>query len=249
MRIGLISDVHGNTVALDVVLNDASQHDLDLIVCLGDIAANGPDPEGAVERIAALDCPVVMGNTDADLVNPPPWWHDPATIGAPETIQRVIEISLWCANRLTGSHTAFLAGLPATVDVGLVGASRLLAFHGSPRAADDIITADTLPGELDEMLAGTDQSVLAGGHTHVPMVRRYNTQTIVNPGSVGRPFATYGYAGEVTVLSHAAYGVVAITETELSIDLRQVPVDRDRLSRQVETSGMPHGTWWLDLQC
>ena len=104
MRVGLISDIHGNTVALDAVLDDISQCDVDLVVCLGDIAANGPDPAGAVDRIAEFGCPVVMGNTDADMVRVPDWWHDPGPVGVPEATQRVVEISLWRASQLSERH-------------------------------------------------------------------------------------------------------------------------------------------------
>ena len=232
--VGLISDVHGNTVALGAVLDDISQRKVDRVICLGDIAANGPDPIGAVEHIAELDCPVAMGNTDIDMVNVPDWWHDPAGVGAPETASRVIAINAWCASQLSPDHREFLAGLPATVEVDLGGAGRLLGFHGSPQSATDIITATTPPEELDEMLAGADHSVLAGGHTHVPMVRRHRSQTIINPGSVGLPFATYGYAGDVAVLNHAAYALVTVNGAELSIELCQVPVDQGRLSHQVD---------------
>ncbi|GBD84858.1 phosphodiesterase [bacterium BMS3Abin02] len=248
MRVGLVSDVHGNTVALDAVLDEIARRGVDVIVCLGDLAANGPDPAGSVERIAALACPVVMGNTDADMVNMPDWWHDPNAVGAPEPARRIAEISLWCSERLTDEHRRFLAGLPKTIEVDLGAAGRLLGFHGSPRSATDVITATTPSDELDEMLTGADQAVLAGGHTHVSMVRRHHTQTIINPGSVGLPFVAYGHAGQVAVLDHAAYALVTADELEVGIELRQVPVDREQLSRQVEASGMPHSAWWVALR-
>lgn len=248
MRVGLISDVHGNTVALDAVLNDISQRGVDLIGCLGDVAANGPDPAGAVDRIIELACPVVIGNTDADMVSVPDWWHDPAAVGARDAAKRVIDISHWCASQLSDTHTKFLAGLPKTVEIDLGDGALLLAFHGSPKSAIDIITATTPPDELDRMLAHSEGSVLAGGHTHVPMVRRHRTKTIINPGSVGLPFAAYGYAGDAPVLDHAAYALITTNGSKLKIDLRQVPIDREQLSRQVSSSGMPHGAWWLGLR-
>ncbi len=248
MRVGLISDVHGNTLALDAVLNDISQRGVDLICCLGDVAANGPDPAGAVDRIIGLACPVVMGNTDADMVSVPDWWHDPAAAGVPDAAKRVIDISLWCASQLSEAHMKFLAGLPKTVEIDLGEAGLLLAFHGSPKSAIDIITATTPPDELDRMLAHSEGSVLAGGHTHVPMVRRHGTMTIINPGSVGPPFAAYGYAGDIPVMAHAAYTLITTNGSELSIELRQVPIDQEQLSRQVNASGMPHGVWWLGLR-
>ncbi len=248
MRIGLIADIHGNTVALDSVLADLRRSRIDLIVCLGDLAASGPDPVGAVERIMEAAIPTVIGNTDADVVNIPEWWHDPRGAGAPDTAQRTIEVSLWCASQLGAGHREFLSGLAVTAEFDLGGDVRLLAFHGSVRSVTDIITADTAPDELEEMLAGAHQQLLAGGHTHVPLVRPHGDQTLLNPGSVGSPFASYGYAGEVAVLNHAAYGIVTASSSGISIELRNAPIDLDRLARQVKTSGMPHPEWWLSLR-
>jgi predicted phosphodiesterase len=246
MRIALISDIHGNTVALDAVLADMTQPDL--IVCLGDIAAGGPDPGGAVDRVAGLDCVSVRGNTDAGMVDMPAWWRDPSSIGLPEPARPGLEVSVWSAGRLTPEQRRYLADLPATATADLGEAGALLAFHGSPRSADDLVTATTPDDELDAMFAGATSSILAGGHTHVPLVRRYRAQTIVNPGSVGLPFAEYGYAGGVAVLSHAAYAMISTDRAEVNVELRQVPVDAAALEATVVASGMPHAGWWLGLR-
>lgn len=247
MRIALISDIHGNTVALDAVLADLGERPVDLLVCLGDIAANGPDPAGAVERIAERAQVTVMGNTDEEIVDVPDWWHDPALLGIPEAGWPGIQIGVWNAEQLTGDHLAFLAGLPATAELELGGLGTLLAFHGSPRSPNELITADTDPDQLGQMLGDTDHRLLAGGHTHVPLVRRHGTSTILNPGSVGRPFATYGYAGAVEVHDRAEYAVVTTSGSGCRIELRQVRFDLDHLARQVRSTGMPHGDWWLGL--
>ncbi len=248
MRVGVLADVHGNTVALDAVLADIALESVDLVVCLGDLAANGPDPTGAIDRIAELSCPVAVGNTDIDLIDMPGWWHDPAAVGAPESARRVVEISRWCADQLDDHHKQFLADLPLTIETSLGEAGSLLGFHGSPMSATDIITSTTASEDLDAMLNGFEQSVMAGGHTHVPMIRRNHGQTIVNPGSIGLPFADYGFVGEVAVLNHAAYALVTTTGLDIDIELRQIPTNPSRLTTQVGASGMPHSQWWLSLR-
>jgi len=70
-RIGLISDVHGNLLALDAVLAELEQDDLDGLICLGDVAV-GPQPREALARVRGLGCPVVMGNWDAWFLERPP---------------------------------------------------------------------------------------------------------------------------------------------------------------------------------
>jgi predicted phosphodiesterase len=246
MRIALISDIHGNTAALRAVLDDIMNHDVDTTVCLGDIAATGPDPSGAVDIIADLGGLVVRGNTDEDMLAVPKWWHDPAAVGAPASAIPIAEIGVWCASQLSAEQQEFLDELPLTTEVDLGEAGALLAFHGSPRLVNDNIIASTPVPDVAEMLQGTTQSLLAGGHTHVPMLRRHGSQTIVNPGSVGAPFAGYSNAGDDDIASHAAYALITTHGSAMDIDLRQVPVSRDDLETMVQASGMPQGEWWLD---
>ncbi len=250
MRVALIADIHGNTVALDAVLADLQRNPPHVIVCLGDIAAGGPDPGGAIDRIRAHGCVAVSGNTDAGMVDMPVWWRDPAAMGLPAAAAPGLEACVWGAEQLSGEHRRYLASLPATATLGLGAAGDLVAFHGSPRSADELLMAETPATQLDEMLADAGSAaILAGGHTHVPLVRQHRHQTIVNPGSVGMPFAEYGFAGGVDLLSHAAYAIVVGGDDEtVAIELRQVPVDEDALERSVTQSEMPNGDWWLRLR-
>ena len=243
MRVGLISDIHGNSVALDAVLDELRA--VDEILCLGDIAANGPDPSGVVAMLEEAEVASVMGNTDAGLIDMPSWWLDPSSAGIPEDAHPGIEIGVWCADQLTQDERAFIEGLPMRYEMDLGSAGRLLGFHGSPRSYDDIIQAASREDEVRAMLGGVMHEILAGGHTHVPMIRRLGHQTLINPGSVGLPFAGYGYAGSVPVLPLASFGILEIEGQAVSMSLRQVAIDMSRLGDLVRSSGMPHADWWL----
>ncbi len=70
MRIALISDIHANEVALGAVLDDIERTGVDRVVCLGDVATLGPRPESVLDRIRQMDCPCIMGNHDAFLLDP-----------------------------------------------------------------------------------------------------------------------------------------------------------------------------------
>ncbi|NIW96181.1 MAG: hypothetical protein GWN20_25895, partial [Phycisphaerae bacterium] len=72
MRLAIISDIHGNLIALEAVLAVLAQEEIDQMVCLGDVAATGPQPHETIARLRELNCPVVMGNTDDWLLNPHP---------------------------------------------------------------------------------------------------------------------------------------------------------------------------------
>lgn len=64
LRYAIFSDIHSNLEALDAVLRDAADQRCTHYVCLGDIVGYNADPHECVERIRAMDCPVVKGNHD-----------------------------------------------------------------------------------------------------------------------------------------------------------------------------------------
>ena len=50
-RIALISDIHSNIDALEAVLDDIKEQEVDEIVCLGDIVGNGAAPEECLRLV------------------------------------------------------------------------------------------------------------------------------------------------------------------------------------------------------
>src|SRR5690242_7357426 len=64
LRVGFISDIHGNLLALEAVLSDLERHEVDSIVCLGDICF-GPQAHECLERVRELGCPIILGNWDS----------------------------------------------------------------------------------------------------------------------------------------------------------------------------------------
>src|SRR5438034_6685016 len=70
MRLAILSDIHGNPVALDAVLADIqSQSEVDAYWVLGDFAALGYDPVTPLEKITALShASFTRGNTDRYVV-------------------------------------------------------------------------------------------------------------------------------------------------------------------------------------
>ena len=180
MTIALIADIHGNLAAFDAVLDALAREQLDQIVCLGDVAATGPQPREVVRRLHGLGCRVVMGNADAELLD-----VSPPTPETDEDARRIADISRWCAAQLDDADRAFLASFQPTVEITLGEERHLLCCHGSPRSYDDVIVATTSDDKLDGMLAGHEATIVAGGHTHMRMLRAYRGREIVNPGSVG----------------------------------------------------------------
>jgi predicted phosphodiesterase len=228
-----ITDIHGHLTALEAVLADLADAQTDRVVCLGDVVAGGPQPHEVLVRLRELGCPVVMGNTDDALLRP----ARPAT-PEEERIRRWLEINAWSAAQLSPEELSFVRTFQPTITLPLGDVATLLCFHGSPHSNTDRIYATTPDAELAPMLDGYTATVLAGGHTHLPYIRRYGQALLLNPGSIGLP------AGAPDLgVGHppwAEYGIIEWRAGRLSIDLRRVPIDVDLVVQAVLRSGMPH---------
>jgi predicted phosphodiesterase len=64
MKFAILSDIHSNFEALQVVLEHSRQQECTHYVCLGDVVGYGPNPVECLEIVRSLNCPVVMGNHD-----------------------------------------------------------------------------------------------------------------------------------------------------------------------------------------
>jgi putative phosphoesterase len=236
MRVAVISDLHGNLVALEAVLAHMERAGADQVVCLGDVAATGPQPHETTARLRALGCPVVMGNTDSAAIRPI------RLSPLDEDGRRIAEIDEWCAAQLTAGDLAYVRTFQPTLTVPLGGDATMLCFHGSPRSNTERIIAATPDAQLARMLHGYAATVLAGGHTHEPFVRRHQQSLFVNPGSVGLPYDST--PSGVRNPPWAEYAVVAWRAGALTIELRRVPVDVAMVREAALQSGMPHADWW-----
>jgi putative phosphoesterase len=234
--LALISDIHGNGIALDAVLADVAAGAIDQIVCLGDIAAGGPQPRQVVRRLRKLGCRAVRGNADG-------WLLDGLPEGRSDVTRRIREIVAWAREQLDDDDLAYLAALPATARSS-VGGLELLCVHGSPRSDLEPLLATTRDDALDEMLGAAGARVLAAGHTHLQLLRQHRDSVLVNPGSVGLPLATMTKSPPLP--ASAEYALVTVDDGDVGITFRHLPIDGDAL--RAASAAMPHPTWASDLE-
>jgi len=185
MRIAVLSDIHGNIVALEAVLkNMRLEGQFDLILVPGDLYAFGPAPN---ELFAALrDLPNALflrGNTDRYLLEK----SYQTQVGGNGWQEKLLLSFRWTADQLTSAAYGFLGPLPASQSIR-EGNRRLLSVHGSPRIDEEGLTSQTDSRQLFEMTVDRAIDVLVCGHTHIPIDRQINGIRVVNAGSVGLPF-------------------------------------------------------------
>ena len=239
MKLAIISDIHGNSFALDRVLNAIDDEGISKIVCLGDLALLGFDPNGSINRIAERGIPTVRGNADDMLLNGPPLLPETDAARSIGNAWR-----RWNSEQTGTAEREFLAGLPASIDVEIEGVT-LCAYHGSPRSYDEGIRPETPDETLDEFCAGTEAALLAGGHTHGMMLKRWRGRTVVNPGTVGLPFIRMAVDAP-GIGNWAEYAVITVENGAIDISFRHLPIAQDAIAAAVHASGIPHADVWIE---
>lgn len=188
MKIAVISDIHGNMQALEAVLADIKSENCDKIFCLGDIAMAGPEPVKVTELIKKMsespDFEIIQGNTDEMIGNYSPDLDAQIKSAFPvmgEALENDVKI-------MPKELRDFLKKLPKTKEIEIEGV-KILLVHGSPRRNNENIMPDLSLTQVEEIIKDTDADVIFCGHTHIPCGYQTTTkQTVVNDGSVGRPF-------------------------------------------------------------
>jgi len=189
MKIAVISDIHGNMQALNAVLENIQKEKCDKIFCLGDLAMAGPQPSETVDKIMNLinttEFVCIQGNTDEMIAKCDNQILHLLDENNP-IMARALEDDIAV---LSDEQKNFLLNLPIQKEVEIQGL-KILLVHGSPRKNNENIYNDLKVEEVEEMISCTDANVIFCGHTHVPCGYQTNTkQTVVNVGSVGRPFS------------------------------------------------------------
>ena len=211
MKVGLISDIHSNRVALEAVLDDMPP--VDELLCAGDVVGYNPSPGECVDAVREREVPTVVGNHDAAVVE-----------GAAFRFNGMAQAGIrHSKDRLDEDQLAWLESLPAE---RLECDGRVKVVHGHPddpkRYSRYTYPREFSPGMLD------DEDVLVLGHTHVQGVEQFAEGIVVNPGSVGQPRDGDPRAG---------YAVVDLDA--LSVETYRVEYDVEAVQEEIEAAGLP----------
>lgn len=245
--VALIADIHGNAWALERVLAELDRLDVDRIVCLGDIAVLGPEPALATQLLREIADIAVLGNVDA--------WLDPEfhpERAEPPTAIHSRRLRDWTRAQLTAGDLAWLTGLPKSARVDLGAGHILHAFHGSPTSCDAVLSAGMTDTCIEAAIGPSFQTpmILAGGHTHVPLLRSLTCGVLVNPGSVGLPGAGPGVPGlhRNTAVDWADFAILSTEPDQRPIvSFHRIDLDIAAMVDRARRSGMPEFDWWASL--
>ncbi len=233
MRIALLSDIHGNTLALDAVLKDIeAQGGVDTYWMLGDFSSLGYDPVGVLERVTKLpNASFLRGNHDRYTVTgerPGPTLEqaqeDPKKM--PMLLTMAINLA-WTQGQIRASGWwNWLEQLPLELRLTLPDGTRILGVHAAPGLDDGPgIIPPLSDDELRVLLAPADADLVIVGHTHVPLDRTVNQTRVFNLGSVSNP---------TRERLEASYGMLEVDSNGHTLQLRYVDYDHDAVISELK---------------
>lgn len=224
MKIAVISDIHGNMEAIEAVIEDINKQECEKIFALGDYAMAGPEPNLAVDYFMKLegkyDSRLIQGNTDLMIAN----FSDELYESLKEKAPIMAEALKNDVHLLNPVQKRFLKTLPIQLEVE-EGGVKFLLVHGSPRKNNEDILPDTPISEVEKMVEKVDADVILCGHTHIPCgFQTSSRKTVVNAGSIGRPF---------TPEPKACYLVITIENGSCVFQHRFVDYNKERASEKL----------------
>jgi putative phosphoesterase len=227
MKIGLISDIHGNLQALTQVLAALDAAGVDMILCAGDLVCYGANPNEVMALLRGRGVACVAGNYDTAVA-----WNLPKASRKPSSPRNepLKQAALdWTKKQVDAVHLSYLRGLPFTA-LHEVDGLRVRLLHAGPTYLDEWVSPDE-PESLTAVTQTLPADVIVLGHTHQPFVAKSNGTLFINPGAVGRsldgdPRASYAiletdFSG-VTMYREAydvATAVAAIKQTDMPSEI------------------------------
>lgn len=188
-RIAILSDVHGNLTALEAVLSDIKQKNIDKIYCLGDSVIKCANPDKVIDLLRENCEVILLGNCDEVICRP-----------------NIEYGRFWSRDKIGNERANFIYNCPVSTEFYMSG-HLVRLFHASPISLEHIFNPmytnlDTLyqnktiidPDVLfknTEFIGKTENdptpNIVGYGHLHTPNIFRFKNKTLFNVGSVGVP--------------------------------------------------------------
>ncbi len=228
MRIGIISDIHGNLPGLEACLKALTEEDVDQIICLGDLVQFGPFPSEVIDLLQKNNIDTIQGNCDRAVAK-----GRDSTGDSFENIHwehLSSELLQWTKDQIKPAQKKYLKKLPAELRYR-IGSRRILCVHGLPGDINGSIRGNVSNEVYDYMLSRNSCDILVLGHTHEMLLQPRGSRMIINPGSVGGG----------TLPGEATMAVLDINEenTTTSICWRRIPFNTVIYENKYRHEGLP----------
>ncbi len=222
MDIAVLSDIHGNGIALQACMEYLKKHPVDAYCFLGDYVGEFPGIRRVMDTLYELQenfpCYMLRGNKEGYMLSGmgeahPEWDSYPSTVG----------MLRYGRAHLTRQDLSFMDSLPTTACIHIDGMKDIRICHGTQRAVNEKMRPQNR--ENQEILAGVEEEYMLCGHTHKVMSIQEYSKTIWNPGSVGLPIIEEGAMKAQFMVLHGDDGAWHPEFVELDYDIERTIQD------------------------
>ena len=222
MRVAALYDIHANLPALEAVLQEVRNAEVDQIVVGGDVVP-GPMPRETLRCLLDLDIPThfIQGNGELAILaqmaakdeSSVTYWGTTSGNPLPEQFRPVYR---WTVKQLYPDYEPVLATWPKTITLEIPGLGKVLFCHSTPRSETEIFTRLTAEEKLIPLFEQLNVSIVVCGHTHMQFHRMIGKTHVVNAGSIGEPYGAPGahwlLLGPEVQLMHTTYDLTEAAE-------------------------------------
>jgi len=225
MKIAMITDIHSNIFALEAVLKDIEDKEIENIYCLGDLVGYGPFPNEVINLIREKNIPTVQGNYDQSVGG------ELFACGCDYKDDKAMEIGAkslyWSQENTTEENKKWLRELPEKIEFEAEG-QKILLVHGSPRKNNEYLYEESK--ELEEIADMINADIMVCGHTHKPFHKKVKGIHMINAGSAGKP--KHGNP-------KATYMIIDLNADDISTEIVEVQYDYEKMAKAIENSEIP----------
>ena len=187
MKVGILSDIHGNHFALLKVLEEATKLGVEKLLVLGDVVGYYYHPDRVLDLLNKFPFEIIKGNHEQILQDIQENRIDPEIIR--KKYGRGHEFAL---EKLDDKTRNWLYALPYQKSIQLDEVFFQMN-HGSPWNYDEYLYPDTNSEILDKCDSNIHDFVLIG-HSHYSFSYACKSSILINSGSVGQSRLKGGYA-------------------------------------------------------
>lgn len=222
MKFAVIGDIHSNIFALESVIKDIKERDVDFILCTGDLVGYAPFPNEVIDLIRKMNVLCVQGNYDKAI------GHHEAVCGCDYKDEKQLELAglsvMFTNIMISEKNRSYLKELPSHLTLQTQDLN-LLLVHGSNRKNNEYLHENSTA--VIEVTKEITEDIIICGHTHIPYYKVINSKHVINCGSVGKP--KHGNP-------NATYVVVTIKEKNVHAEILEIPYDYEKTAEAIESS-------------
>lgn len=241
-RIAILSDIHGDTRALEAVIADARALGATEYWLLGDILLPGPGREDLFDLLDTIPITAaVRGNWDDCVLEALDGEYG---LEDPQEIQ-LLRLTQYLMEGLDPKRIDWLRSLPL-VEKKEVNGIRFSLTHNLPEKnyGGDLRPANVTEN-FDQLLDDqTDMAIY--GHVHKQLLRYGNQgQQILNPGTIGMPYFDW----EPIQNHRAQYALIDVEEDGVTnLQFRKVAYDYEGELQDAKDKGLPFIEMYEELR-